>query len=97
MYNVETGRCEDKPKFRGVARVEGITKSEIREMNITLSEYRLTVCLRLYHVGRATLTRQCQIEVKVEGNVTWTMGFGFSPSDYVGSVYLTCVNETITQ
>jgi hypothetical protein len=44
MANVETGRCEGKPTFTGVARIEGIQQSETREMNITLSDHTLLVC-----------------------------------------------------
>jgi uncharacterized protein CbrC (UPF0167 family) len=48
MYNVETGRCEDKPTFTGIARIEGIEQSETREMNITLSNHTLAVSLDLF-------------------------------------------------
>jgi hypothetical protein len=45
MYNVKTGRCEDKPSFTGVARIERIQQFETREMNITLSDHTLSVSL----------------------------------------------------
>jgi len=45
MINVETGRCEGMPTFRGIARIEGIQQSETGEMNITLSDHTLAVSL----------------------------------------------------
>jgi hypothetical protein len=45
LINVETGHCEGKPTFTGIARIEGIQQSETREMNISLSDHTLAVSL----------------------------------------------------
>jgi hypothetical protein len=45
MYNVETGHCGDRPTYFGLVRLEAVGTFENRQVNISMSDYDLSVSL----------------------------------------------------